>query len=110
MAPFSATSCSRGTPSFSEASFISTVRASAAAARTAGPNMRVDCDPHVPWSHGQRSVSPMTMVMESSGTPSSSAAIWASEVWMPCPISILPEKMVTWPFSSMRRYAFGSSG
>jgi hypothetical protein len=90
-------------PSFSEASFISTARASAAAARTAGPNMRVDCEPHVPWSHGTRSVSPMTMVMESSDTPSSSAAICAREVWMPWPISIFPEKSVTRPFSSMRR-------
>jgi hypothetical protein len=89
--PFAMLSWSRGTPSFSDASFISTVRASADAARTAGPKNRVVSEPHVPWSYGTRSVSPMTMSMASSGTPSSSAAIWLSDVLMPWPISTLPE-------------------
>ena len=101
--PFETTSCSRALPSFSDASFIITVRASAAAARTAGPNIRVDCEPHVPASHGHWSVSPMTTLMASSDTPSSSAAICASDVCTPWPISIFPEKRVTRPFSSMRR-------
>jgi hypothetical protein len=46
--PFATVSCSRGTSSFSAASFISTVRASAAAARIAGPKKRVVREPHVP--------------------------------------------------------------
>ena len=53
--------------------------------------MRVVREPKVPMSQGQVSVSPMTMCMESSVTPRSSAAIWQREVMTPCPISILPE-------------------
>jgi len=65
--------------------------------------MRVVSDPNVPMSQGQRSVSPMIISMDSRPTPSSSAAIWASDVMTPCPISILPEKTVTRPSSPMRR-------
>ena len=82
---------------------MSTSRASAAAARNAGPNMRVVSEPKVPMSHGQRSVSPITISIASSATPSSSAAICASEVVTPWPISILPEKTVTRPSSPMCR-------
>ena len=72
--------------------------------------MRVVSDPNVPMSHGQRSVSPMIISIESRPTPRSSAAICASEVITPCPISILPEKTVTRPSSPIRRYALTSVG
>ncbi len=72
--------------------------------------MRVVMEPNVPMSHGQRSVSPRTMSMDSRGTPSSSAIICARDVMTPCPISILPEKTVTRPSSPIRRYALRSVG
>ena len=65
--------------------------------------MRVVSDPQVPASKGQRSVSPITISIASRLTPRSSAAIWASEVVTPCPISIFPEKTVTRPSSPIRR-------
>ena len=108
--PFSTTSRSCGTPSLSAASRIRTCRASAAAVRSAGPNIRVVSEPNVPMSQGQRSVSPITISIASRLTPRSSAAIWASEVMTPCPISILPEKTVTRPSSPTRRYALRSEG
>ncbi len=89
---------------------MSTNRARAAAARTAGPNIRVLSEPNVPMSHGQESVSPMTMWMASRGTLRSSAAICVRDVITPCPISIFPENRVTFPSGAMCRYALMSSG
>ena len=65
--------------------------------------MRVVSEPKVPMSQGQRSVSPSTMSMAASSTPSSSASICACEVSTPWPISILPEKTVTRPLPAITR-------
>ena len=67
-----------------------TLLASAPAVLSDGPNARVLREPNVPLSKGQRSVSPMTMSTSSMFTSSSSASIWARDVTIPCPISILP--------------------
>ena len=68
-----------------------------------GPKNRVLMEPKVPISHGHRSVSPMTGSMADRGTSSSSASIMGRDVWIPCPISILPVNMVIRPSSPMRR-------
>ena len=46
--------------------------------------------PKVPASYGVRAVSPMTSSMDESGTGSSSATCWVSEVRMSWPTSTLP--------------------
>jgi len=65
--------------------------------------MRVVSEPYVPASGTQTSVSPMTMSTDSSGTFRSSAAICASDVVMPWPISIFPENTLTRPSSPIFR-------
>ena len=50
-------------------------------------------------------VSPEIIVTRASGTSSSSAAIWASAVTMPCPSSTLPVNTVTLPSALMRSQA-----
>jgi hypothetical protein len=54
---------------------------------------------------GVRPVSPEIIVTRASGTSSSSAAIWASAVTMPCPSSTLPVNTVTLPSALMRSQA-----
>ena len=54
-----------------------------------------------PCRRESRSVSPMTMVMASNGTVSSSATCCASEVRMFWPTSTLPVKTLTWPSAAM---------
>ena len=66
-----------------------------------GPNCRIESDPNVPMSHGQTSVSPMTMSTTSSGTSSSSATSCGSDVIVPCPSSTLPTNVVTRPSAPM---------
>lgn len=72
-----------GTPHCRLAGVTSVRHASAAAARNTGPNMRVVNEPKVPRSGGHWSVSPSTMSIERSATPSSSATICACEVITP---------------------------
>jgi hypothetical protein len=51
---------------------------------------------------GTASLSPMTTRTCSNGTPNSSAAIWASVVWWPCPWGIWPVNSITMPSSASR--------
>ena len=74
-----------------------------AAARKAGPNIRVDSEPKVPASQGHLSVSPSTMSIEARSAPNSSAAICANEVITPWPISILLENTATRPLPPIAR-------
>ena len=80
-----------------EASSIRIARTSAAAMRSAVPEFSTDWLPAVIPSFGVRPVSPDTMLMRASGRSSSSAAICASAVTMPCPSSTLPVKTVAVP-------------
>ena len=80
-----------------------TALASAPAARKGGPKKRVLMEPKVPMSHGHSEVSPITMSTDSRLTSSSSASIWASDVMIPWPISILPVKQVTRPSAPILR-------
>ena len=77
-------------------------RTSAPAMRNAVPLFSTDWLPAVWPSFGVRPVSPEIIVMRASGRSSSSAAIWASAVRMPCPSSTLPVKMVAVPSALMR--------
>ena len=54
-----------------------------------------DMLPAVKPSFGDAEVSVGRVTTRSSATSSSSAATWAIAVTMPCPISTLPERMVT---------------
>jgi hypothetical protein len=47
-------------------------------------------EPNVPISQGQTEVSPITISTDSRLTSISSASIWASDVTIPWPCSILP--------------------
>ena len=49
------------------------------------------------WSYGTIAVSPMTTVTQSSGAPSSCAAIWAKTVRAPWPMSEVPARTTTLP-------------
>ena len=60
------------------------------ASRTALPISTVERLAEVCWSYGTTAVSPMTTVTQSSGAPSSSAAIWAKTVRAPWPMSDVP--------------------
>jgi hypothetical protein len=64
---------------------MSRARTSAPAMRIAVPLCSIDWLPAVCPSLGVRPVSPEIIVTRASGTSSSSAAIWASAVTMPCP-------------------------
>ena len=57
---------------------------------TALPIRTVDRLADVCWSYGTIAVSPMTTVTQSSGAPSSCAAIWAKIVRAPWPMSDVP--------------------
>ena len=52
---------------------------------------------YAPRSTGVRSVSAATTVTSRASQPISSAAIWQSSVFTPCPMSLAPLKMVTRP-------------
>ncbi len=54
------------------------------------------------WSYGTTAVSPMTTVTQSSGAPSSWAAIWAKIVRAPWPMSEVPAKTTTLPSARSR--------
>ena len=110
--PSAALSAARSVFQRSAARSSSCSRAVAAAARSCGPIVGVVRLPNVPASQGVRSVSPITMRTDSSGTRSSSATCCASDVRMFCPISTLPVKAVTAPSETMCSHAptsFGSS-
>ena len=94
-----------GTPSFAAAAARRMSRASAQANRRAVPLCSTERLPAVCPSFGVCAVSPLTTWMRSRLTSSSSAAICESAVPMPCPSSILPVKIVTVPFGSMRSHA-----
>src|SRR5688500_9714603 len=88
--------------SFAEASSTRIARPSAAARRSAVPEFSIDCEPAVMPSFGVRPVSPEIMLIRVSGRSSSSAAIWASAVTIPCPSSTLPVNTVAVPSALMR--------
>src|SRR5205085_193104 len=58
-------------------------------------------DANVPTAYPNRRVSPVTTSTSASGTPSSSAAIWANTVWWPCPWLVSPVATLTFPVVSM---------
>ena len=88
--PSTTISSAAGTPSFFDARSTSAWRAVAAARRSSPPPCEmVRFAPVIHWS-GVVAVSPITMVMRSKGTSSSSAAICASAVLVPVPRSTLP--------------------
>ena len=64
---------------------------------TALPISTVDRLADVCWSYGTIAVSPMTTVTQSSGAPSSWAAICAKTVRAPWPMSDVPAKTITLP-------------
>jgi len=65
-------------------------RSSSAASRVALPDTNVWREAEVLPASGVRSVSPATCEMASSSTPSAWAAIWASTVLEPWPMSTAP--------------------
>ena len=72
------------------------------ACRTALPIRTEDRLADVCWSYGTTAVSPMTTVTQSSGAPSSWAAIWAKIVRAPWPMSDVPAWTMTLPSASRR--------
>ena len=83
----------------------SSARASAQASRIAVPPFSIDRLPDVWPSSGVRAVSPEIIWTRVSGRSSSSAAICANAVKIPCPSSTLPVKIVAEPSASMRSQA-----
>jgi hypothetical protein len=69
------------------------------------PPYSIDWLPEVYSSSGVCAVSPEIIATRTSGRSSSSAAICASAVRMPCPSSTLPAKIVAVPSASMRSQA-----
>src|SRR3972149_216318 len=59
---------------------------------TAAPRL-----PYVPPPLGETAVSPKRTSTSSIGTPSSSAAIWAKAVSLPCPCGVAPVMTTTLP-------------
>ncbi len=55
-------------------------------------------------------MSPITSVMRSSGTPSSSAAIWVKTVRAPCPMSDVPAVMTMLPSAEQPDGGVGKTG
>src|SRR5882757_6948696 len=102
MTPSATASRSAGTPRRLLARSIRIARTSAPASRSAVPLYSIDWLPDVTPSFGVRPVSPEIMWTRPSGRSSSSAAIWASAVKMPCPSSTLPVDTVALPSASMR--------
>ena len=60
------------------------------------------------WSYGTTAVSPMTTVTQSSGAPSSSAAIWPKIVRAPWPMSDVPAYTTTLPSTRSRTVEYES--
>src|SRR5437016_2694426 len=102
MTPSVTLSVSAETPNFLAARPMSRARTSAPAMRSAVPLCSIDWLPAVCPSLGVRPVSPEIIVTRPSGRSSSSAAIWASAVTMPCPSSTLPVHTVALPSAPMR--------
>ena len=102
MTPSATFSVSAATPSFLAASSIRIARTSAPARRSAVPLFSTDWLPAVMPSFGVRPVSPEIILTRASGRSSSSAAICASAVRMPCPSSTLPVNTVAVPSALMR--------
>src|SRR5881397_213926 len=105
MVPSATFSAPSEVPSLAAAADSRISRASAQANRNAVPLCSTDRLPAVCPSSGVSAVSPWTMAMRFRSRSSSSAAICDSAVPMPWPSSILPLKMVTLPFGSMRSHA-----
>ena len=95
--PSSILSASTPTPSRSDASSRNIRRTSAQACRSARPDCCTDRLPEVTPSLGLAAVEARTIRMRERSTSSSSAAICASAVTMPCPISTFPGETVTHP-------------
>ena len=70
-----------------------------AAFTTAAPEMYVVDEAYAPTSNGVKSVSLEYMMMSSSGTPSTSAAIWPNTVSDPVPRSVAPTRQLNDPSS-----------
>ncbi len=100
--PLLTCSSSARTPNRRAAAARRMPRASAPAARIAPPLCSTDWLPKVYCSSGPCDVSAETMRILSNPTSSSSAAICASAVRIPCPSSALPVKTVTVPSASKR--------
>ena len=79
--------------------------ASAAAERTAGPIEGVVEDPAEIDAYGPRAESPSTRSTRSSGSPSSSAAIWIIVVAVPVPMSCIAVTTVARPSEPRRTQA-----
>src|SRR5467141_2971834 len=105
MVPSATFSAPGEAPSLAAAADSRISRASAQANRNAVPLCSTDRLPAVCPSSGVSAVSPWTMAMRFRSRSSSSAAICDSAVPMPWPSSILPLKMVTLPFESIRSHA-----
>ena len=69
---------------------------------TALPLITAVREANVPTAYLKRRVSPVVTVIESKGTPSSSATICASIVWCPCPCEVRPVETTTLPSVSTR--------
>src|SRR3954471_16875003 len=80
--------------------------ASAAADRTAGPIDGVVEDPAEIEAYGPRAESPSTKSTRSSGSPSSSAAIWLIAVAVPVPMSCIAVITVARPSEPRRTHAY----
>jgi hypothetical protein len=65
------------------------------------PTMNVSRDEYAPRSTGVMSVSVAWTRTYSSGTPSSSAAMYATMLLLPCPISDAPVNTATRPLRSI---------
>src|SRR5215831_7188219 len=102
MTPLATVSAAASAPRRFAASSSRMARTCAPASRSAVPLFSIDWLPAVTPSFGVRPVSPEIICTRSSGRSSSSAAIWASAVTMPCPSSTLPVQTVALPFGSMR--------
>ena len=79
-------------------------RTSRAVIATALPLITAVREAKVPTAYLNRRVSPVVTVIESNGTPSSSATICASIVWCPCPCEVSPVDTTTLPSVSTRMW------
>ena len=104
MVPSLISSASIPTPSRSDAAARKICRISAQACRTARPDCCTERLPEVTPSLGLPAVDARTICTRPISTSSSSAAIWASAVTMPCPISTLPGETITCPSGENRTH------
>jgi hypothetical protein len=80
--------------------------ASCAAARTAGPMLGVVDEPAEMAAYGPRAESPSETWTRSTGSPSSSAAIWAIAVRVPVPMSCIAVTTTARPSDPTRTHAY----